>query len=214
MSQSSEAPTPLGDAVYRAYRSYLFSENLKLFFPRFVRQLEQQRGGERANWGRSCVLEFHQGGPTTVNEFNSPEQLHNHLLEPRGTSRRLWLLEDVSLNWITTLGAHLQIHPSFFASHWADPSGADFNDRHTFFSNPEYRFLLKYPQFQRVKVQGVKGDLRHPILAIMCNVERYFFSSGNEDTTYENPDFSRSYHNLSFWGNQISPECWDGKCSS
>lgn len=219
MSPTSEAPTASGNAVPMEdeYRSRLhsrdLSRDLSQHFPRFSSHLHRQCD-KRANWGRACVLEFQQRMPTTVKEFCSPEQLRSHLLKPKATSRRLWLLEDVSLNWITVLGAHLQIPASFFASHWADPSGADFNDRHTFSPNPERRFLLKYPQFRRVTVHGVKDDLRHPILAIMCNVERYFFTSGHEDTTYENPDFARSYHNLSFWGSEPSHEDWEGMYSS
>ena len=218
MSPASEAPTPSGNAIRteeEKYRSLLFSDNLVRHFPRFSGQLRQQRDDtDRANWGRACVLEFQEGEPTTVEDFCKPEQLSSHFLKPKTTSRRLWLLEDVSLSWITILGAHLRIPPSFFASHWADPSGADFNDRHTFSPNPERCFLLKYPQFQRVRVRGLQQDLRHPILAITCNVERYFFVSGFEDTTYENPDFARSYHNLSFWSSEHPNRDWEGKCPS
>lgn len=215
MTPTSETPTHSGNAIPMEdeYRSLLRSNDFAQLFPRFSKNLGEQCD-KRANLGRACVLEFHQGKPTTVKEFRSPEQLRSHLLEPKATSRRLWLLEDVSSNWITVLGAHLQIPPSFFASHWADPSGADFNERHTFSPNPERHFLLKYPQFRRVTVHGVKDDLRHPILAIKCNVERHFFTSGHEDTTYENPDFARSYHSLSFWGSEPSNESWEGKCSS
>ena len=211
MPQTPEAPSPLGSVACteQAYRSLLFSDKLSRCFPRFVTQLHQHHG-EKANWGRACVLEFQRGKSTVIKEFCSPKQLRSHFYEPRDTSRRLWLLEDVSLNWITILGAHLRIPPSFFASHWADPSGADFNERHTFVINPRRRFLIKYPQFRRVTVHGVKGDLRSPLLAMKCNVERYFFCSGYEDTTYENPEFARTYHNLSFWGSELSCEDWDG----
>ena len=191
------------------YRRLLLS--LAQDFPRFVRQLRNHRG-EKANLGKACVVEFQEEQPSNVTPFDSPEQLHSHLLIPKAL-RRLWLLEDVSLNWITVLGAHLRIPPRFFASHWADPSGVDFNHRPIFSQNPERCFLLKYPRFQRAMVHGVKGDSRDPVLAVKCNVERYFFFSSPEDTTYENPDFARSYHNLSFWSRKISDQHWDGRPS-
>jgi len=214
MPQIPEAlPLPADAASMESkYRTHLFSDALAQYFPRFVQQLKGQRDGQKANWGRACVFEFSQGTPTTITKFDSPEQLRGHLLKPRGGSRRLCLLEDISLNWITILGAHFRIHPSFFASHWADPTGADFNGRHAFFSDPKRRFILKYPRFQLVTVQGLNGDWKGPVLAMECNAERCFFPSSGDDTTYENPHFSRTNHNLSFWGNQLSP--WDGGYSS
>jgi len=201
------------------YETHLRSENLARYFPRFVEQVKLQRGDkmydQSANWGRSCVFEFPEKGEqeAKVTEFSNPNRLRDHLYIQGGPSRRLWLLEDLSLNWMTVLGAHLRIPPSFFAFHWADSSGAEFNDRHPFFSDPERQFLLKYPRFRKGRVNLVNGDSRDAYLAMKCNAERCFFPSTGEDPTFEDPDVCRTYHKLSFRSNQLGPGTWDGKCS-
>jgi hypothetical protein len=109
------------------------------------------------------------------------------------------------------LGSRLRIPPAFFAAHWADPSGADFNERDSFVSNPRVRFLLKYPQYHRINIDGVSGNLSEPMILMDCNVERYLFFRGDKDTTYENAAFARSYHNVSFWSSEFGGGSWDGQ---
>jgi hypothetical protein len=207
----------LGDEARREYYSLL--AGLSRQYPRFVSSLQYQHG-LRADQGRAAVVEFKEGQQAEVETFDNPEQLRDHLdayelpkhcssSEP-GACRRLWLLEDTSINWITVLGSRLRIPPCFFASQWADPTGSDFNERHSFASNPRRRFLLKYPRFHRLDMRGITEDLREPVVLMDSHVERFLFTSGKEDVTGENPDFARTYHNVSFWSRELSGS-WDGK---
>jgi len=51
-------------------------------------------------------------------------------------------LEDLPKKYIEDLGSGLRIPASFFAANWADPMGADFNERDSFVSKPRRSFLL------------------------------------------------------------------------
>jgi hypothetical protein len=206
------------DAGCKKYHELL--TRLSLQFPRFTKTLKPTTHSHQKNPGRAAVLEFREIEPKLkVEEFRDPDKLRQHLdnlayptpAHESGLYGRLWLLEDLSVDWITILGSRLLIPPQTFAAQWADPSGAEFNDRHSFDSNPEQRFLLKYTQFQEGTLSGVNGDRREPLARMKCNVERHVFCSGQEDTTYENPKFVRSYHNLSFWSKNPLSRCWDGK---
>ena len=190
---------------------------MKQQFPRFVKDLEN-KCLDQPGQGRAAVLEFEAGNRVSRKLFLQPETLRTHLKQPTKQTpcRRLWLMEDVSKDWIEVLGSELRIPPSFFAAHWADPSGADFNERNLFDSNPRRRFLLKFPQFHKISTGGLnsnwndlKGD---PKILLDNGVERYIFFSGDEDRTYENPDFVRSYHNVSFWSSEDAGGSWDGSC--
>jgi hypothetical protein len=186
-------------------------------FPRFVKSLKEQRP-DRYELGRAAVLEFKKGQRAVATHFEGSEDLQTYLDDPtrhrpcpeQGSRRRLWLLEDISKSYIEILGSRLRIPPSFFAAHWADPSGADFNERDSFVSNPRQRFLLKFPRFHRMSIDGVNRNRKDPIIIMNCNVERYLFFSDDEDTTYENPLFARSYHIVSFWSTETGGGSWDG----
>lgn len=205
---------PDGIAEEESYYSS-FSSNLYRHFPRFVKSLKNQQP-ER---GRAAVIEFKAGERAVATYFTNSKDLRTYFDDPTHNKphsdqiprRRLWLLEDISKNYITALGSRFHIPPSFFAAHWADPSGADFNERDSFDVNPGRQFLLKFPQFHRVSIDIVGGDRRDPIILMDCNIERYLFVSGLEDTTYENPLFVRSYHCVSFWSSEYPGGSWDGQ---
>src|SRR5438034_7968307 len=190
---------------------------MKHQFPRFVKDLES-KGSNHWERGRAAVLDFKTGNRASTKIFLQSKDLRTHLTQrpKHGPFRRLWLVEDVSKNWIEALGSELRIPPSFFAAHWADPSGADFNERCLFDSNPRRRFLLKFPQFHRISTDGVncnRNDLKgDPKILLDSSVERYIFFTGDEDRTYENPDFARSYHIVSFWSTEYPGGSWDGQC--
>jgi len=183
-------------------------------FPRFVTNLRNQSAKQR-ELGRALVLEYKEGEKAIAIHFKGSEHLQRYINDrPRlkasheqGIRRRLWVLEDISRNYVEVLGSGLRIPPSFFAAHWADPIGADFNERPSFISNPRRGFLLKWPQFHRVSIGRPAGDLT---CAMTCNVERHLFFSDQDGTTYENHLFARMYHNLSYWSTEFPGGSWDG----
>ena len=194
------------------------SDTTRRQYLRFVKNLKE-RGPDQDRLGRSAVLEFRRGQPATTTRFEEPEDLqrylddltHHRSCSEQDPCRRLWLLEDASKSYIEILGSRLGIPTAFFAAHWAEPSGADFNERDSLVSDPRQSFLLKYPLFHRLRIDEVNGNRRDPIIFKNCNVERYLFFSGDEDTTYENLHFARSYHNTSFWSTGSCGGCWDGR---
>src|SRR5438034_11288072 len=131
----------------------MISDTLQIQYPRFVRMVKQPP--ERLKTGKAAVLEFRQGQRVVAKRFEGPkgsENLQMYLDDPalkrpcpeQGPCRRLWLLEDLSKSYIEILGSRLRIPPAFFAAHWADPSGVEFNSRDPFVVNPRERFLLMY----------------------------------------------------------------------
>jgi hypothetical protein len=160
------------------------------------------------------VFEFRESERAVATQFKSSSDLRKYLLDHTHQKpscvihRRLWVLEDLSRNYIEALGSELRIPPTFFAAHWADPIGADFNERDSFVSNPRRSFLLNWPQFYRVSIDRPVRDLT---CSMISNVERHVFFCGQEDTTYENPLYARMYHKVSYWSTEYPGGSWDGK---
>jgi hypothetical protein len=204
------------DAACKKYYSLL--KDLSLLFPRFSQHLQSK--AHQSGRGRACVLEFSKTGvEPKIERFDSPLQLRSYLdslecSEPAseiGLYGRLWMLEDISVNWISVLGSRLLIPPSFFAAQWPDPSGAVYNDRPSFEFNYKRQFLLKYARFQQGTVSTLKGDRSKPSVKWDCNVERHLlYDIKEDDKTYEHHHFARSYHNLSFWSKKPTSGPWDG----
>jgi hypothetical protein len=200
---------------YDCRRSYWSLINTTLYrqFPRFVTNLRNQSTYQR-ELGRAVVFDFREGERAVATHFERSDDLrrylrdHTHQKPFCDIRRRLWVLEDLSRSYIEVLGSGLRIPPSFFAAHWADPIGADFNERDAFVSKPRRSFLLNWPQFYRVSIDRPFGDLA---CSMMSNVERHVFFCGQEDTTYENPLYARMYHKISYWSTEYPGGSWDGK---
>lgn len=78
---------------------------------------EEFRRRDRRTPGRCCVLEY---GDTDVNpiEFKSAEDVQNYLLKTPATGqpqRRLFVLEDLELEYVEVLGHFLGVDPLVFA---------------------------------------------------------------------------------------------------
>jgi hypothetical protein len=215
-SQShDELPFSDGETYHRR-RGYWALINTTLYyqFPKFVNNLRNQ-SVEQCELGRAMALEFREGENAVATHFKGSEHLQEYLNDcncqklsyEKGVRRRLWVLEDLSRNYVEVLGSGLCIPPSFFAAQWADPIGADFNERDTFVSNPRRRFLLRWPQFYRATMDGPARDIT---CAMTCNVERHVSFCDQENITYENPFFARSYHSVSYWSAEYPGGSWDG----
>jgi hypothetical protein len=215
---TSQYTVPFSESgKYDRRRGYyaLINNTLYRQFPRFVNNLRNQ-SVEQSELGRAMVFEFKEGERAFATNFNGSVDLQQYLDDHHHQApfceqkirRRLWVLEDLSRNYIEVLGSGLRIPPSFFAAQWADPIGADFNERDTFVSNSRRSFLLKWPQFYRATIDGPAGGVT---CAMTCNVERHLSFCDQENVTYENPFFARSYHNISYWSTEYSGGSWDGK---
>lgn len=87
------------------------------------KELQRQNEGTHAERSRTRVLEYSTaGGPplekTSEEPFPSSKALQEYL---NGTSRascnRLYILEDISTNYVELFGSHFEIEPSFWALH-------------------------------------------------------------------------------------------------
>jgi hypothetical protein len=113
--------------------------------------------------GRAAVIEFPHGEKAQITNFGkSSEALREYFRHPanelnpqldgrKTPRRRLFLLEDVGLSKVKTLGSQLRIPPAFFVAHWTDPiSRVSVVDQDAYSHCHSKYFKLKVPQLHRL----------------------------------------------------------------
>ncbi|KAF3019444.1 hypothetical protein E8E14_013520 [Neopestalotiopsis sp. 37M] len=190
----------------------LIQHQIQPFFPDFASALAKQSPLER-EYGRCAVVDLsHESGERRT-LFSSSDELRDYLSTSQpisgtdadgGPQRRLFILEDLSSNYISVLGSRLKIPPSFFAGHYNDPAVASgFNHRDPFERYTTSRFQLRYADCHRAEVD-VSPNEASSIYAFNTNVFRYLHAYNPNGPLY---DEMRSSHILSFWS---SPPRTDG----
>jgi hypothetical protein len=189
--------------------STLISSQLSWSFPEFVRNVQSQSPIER-ELGRAAVIEYLSNADPDVKILKSSKGLQCYLEETvtAGPRQRLFLLEDLSRNYIEILGSQLRIPPRFFGAHWADPSTPTFNHRDPFCRFAHDAFLVRYPSTQPVRVEApleVHGQVFH----YNTNVNRHLQCYHPKSPIVDQP---KSYHALSFWSSGVRNDgSWDCK---
>lgn len=117
--QARRKPQPHGP--YLKYIE-LLSKNSRPDLRYLWTELERQNWGCHAERSRVVVIEYSAGGSTPVHSrqktFPTPQSLKDYLsgaLKP--TSRRLYIVEDISRDHVEVIGAEFSVEPSFWAQH-------------------------------------------------------------------------------------------------
>lgn len=194
----------------------LIHHQIQPFFPKFAAALEKQNSLER-NQGRCAVIDFDNAEKQRISMFTAAADLSTHLAEPsplpqssqtqKSRRRRLFILEDLPYNYVLTLGSQLHIPPSFFASHWDDPSALAFNLRNSFQRCSLPHFRLHYATSYRVVVEAPAHPGNNGIYAFNSRVSRHLATYSKSGLVY---DEARTHHVLSFWSSPVQQDgSWD-----
>ena len=189
----------------------LINSQLCWLFPEFVRNVQTQSPHER-EMGRTAVIEYHDEVQSAQTVFKTSKELQYYfesstVEDPIPPRRRLFLLEDLSLNYIEVLGSQLRIPPAFFGAHWADPTNPTFNYRNPFSRFSEDAFVVRYPSTQPVRVEA-PTDMQSTIYRYNSNVNRHLHCYDPKGPIIDQP---KSYHALSFWTSGVRKDgSWDG----
>lgn len=195
-------------------RNYFELLNCQLgrLFPKFVSNLQVQTPLER-EMGRAAVLEYSKGICSGQKVVKSSTELQEYLeqtaiIQARNPRQRLFLLEDLSRNYIEVLGSQLRIPPSFFGAHWDEPSAPTFNHRSPFCRFSEGGFLIRYPSNQPIEIDK-ESSLDSNVYSWIANVNRHIYCYNPKGPLI---DYPKSHHILSFWTTGMgTDDSWDGK---
>jgi hypothetical protein len=82
-------------------------------------EFQRQKGGLHAERSRAAVLEYTTAGvPPKSVQFPTSKDLEMYLTEAsRSSCNRLYILEDISANYVEAFGSRFSIEPSFWALH-------------------------------------------------------------------------------------------------
>ncbi|KAH9865993.1 hypothetical protein J1614_008557 [Plenodomus biglobosus] len=190
----------------KAYLDVLGSQ-LRHLFPDFVRNLQLQTLRERQR-SRAAVIEY---GDASIDHktFESLRELQTYFQQPvaqQQPRRRLFLLEDLSRDYIEIIGSQLLIHPRFFGAHWADPTHPNFNYRSPFTRYTENNFVIRYPSTLPVRVNAA-AEVHGTIFRFDTNVNRHIHCYDPKGPLVDQP---KGYHVMSFWSSGIRNDgSWD-----
>ncbi|KAF1954206.1 hypothetical protein CC80DRAFT_568014 [Byssothecium circinans] len=198
-----------GEELRRKYFE-LLNRQLCELFPSFLHNLQVQAPQER-EMGRAAVLEYSKGIYSGQRVFKSSTELQEYLEETattqaRNIRQRLFLLEDLSRNYVEVLGSQLRVPPSFFGAHWDVPTAPTFNHRNPFCRFSDGGFLIRYASTQRIEIDA--GSSQHSnVFSWNANVNRHIYCYNSKGPLIDQP---KSYHILSFWtaGARID-DSWD-----
>ncbi|KAJ4376308.1 hypothetical protein N0V83_001591 [Neocucurbitaria cava] len=195
-----------------ARQRYLEVINTQLcwLFPEFVQNIHAQSPHER-EMSRAAVIEYSDEDTSTQTVFKTSKDLQYYLErstveKSSAPRRRLFLLEDLSLNYIEALGSQLRIPPSFFGAHWADPTNPTFNYRSPFSRYSNDAFVVRYASTQPVRID-TPHNLQSTVYRFNSNVNRHVHCYDPKSPIIDQP---KSYHALSFWTSGIRKDgSWD-----
>lgn len=193
-----------------SYMGYL-NLQLRYLFPKFVENLHAQSPHDR-EMSRAAVIEYHDSSSSQKRFMNS-KNLSGYfedepITKPSMPRRRLFLLEDLSRDYINILGSQLRIPPSFFGAHWADPTHPNFNYWNPFCRYAEENFVIRYASTQPVRIDA-SIDVHGFIYQFDANVNRHVQCYDPRGPIVDQP---KSYHALSFWSSgERDDGSWDCK---
>jgi hypothetical protein len=194
----------------------LIRDQTRPFFPKFVAAMSKQDTAQR-NRGRCAVVEFSEGKRRHTTIMETATEFSAYLSKPPTMShsehqsitprRRLFVLEDLPYDYILTLGSQLRVPPSFFASHWEDPSALTFNHRDTFRRCTLPHFRIHYASSYRLKLDAPPSSSSNTIYAFDTRVSRHFVTYHKNGILHDEP---KSHQVLSFWSSQPREDgSWD-----
>jgi len=121
--------------------------------------------------------------------------------------RRLFLMEDLSRNYIEILSSQICIPPRVFAAHYDEPTAPTFNHRGPFMRFSENQFIIRFATSQRVEIE-VTSEVQDTVYAWNANVNRVLHFYDPNGPLVDDP---KSCHALSFWTACIRDDkSWDG----
>jgi hypothetical protein len=96
--------------------------DLKFLSSELSRQLHRQDGGHHAERSRAVVFEYSSQSTTGERPqqiiFPASKDLDEYLSDPsRASCNRLYILEDISANYVEAFGSRFSMEPSFWAQH-------------------------------------------------------------------------------------------------
>jgi hypothetical protein len=163
--------------------------------------------------GRVAIIEYLDEVSMPPRMFKSSRELQCYLDEtadakPTHPWRRLFILEDLPVNYVQVLGSHLRIPPSVFGAHWADPAAPSFNHRKPFRRYSENNFVIRYPSTQPIRIDADPAIHGHTFKCDF-NIDRHIQCYDPKGPIIDQP---KSYHALSFWTSGAREDgSWDCK---
>jgi hypothetical protein len=193
----------------------LIQHQIQYLFPDFASALSRQSPLEREQ-GRCAVVDLSHRSGARRTVLSSSDELRDYLSTGRlfpeadvdgAPRRRLFILEDLSSNYISALGSRLRIPPSFFAGHYNDPASPSmFNHRNPFHRHTTSQFRLRYSDSHRAEIDVPPHEVSS-IYLFNTNVFRYLHVYNPNGPLY---DEMRSSHVLSFWSSPLGTDgAWD-----
>ena len=173
---------------------------------------------ELPKYNRTCRVRMIDVPPSQENayEFKTPQELNDHLgqqeLIPPAPRCRVYVIENLNLDYITVFGHHFKVDPTLFARQVGTPNGGNRNPNGTpnlFHHRDRQRsFTLPYGEL-RYFTEHVGGRRLTDNRAgrRIATSERY-----HRQDEFCNVGLVK--RNISFWCRQSPPkDCWDGMCS-
>ena len=172
---------------------------------------------EMAMMNRSCRVGMIEvpGYEGTDHKFESPQELHDHLakqeLVPPAPRCRVYIVENLDIEYIAAFGYHFKMDPTVFASqvrtaNWVFRPNDNITPKLLQCRDPKRSFVLRY------------GELRF-FKEYIAGLPLTDYTAGRRifTVTKSMPELSNFGHVgivrrcISFWCQESYPGCWDGK---
>jgi hypothetical protein len=178
-------------------------------------ELSRQNGTLHAERSRAVVLEYSTTGePSQQAPFTTSKDLEAYLIAPSSkSSNHLYILEDISANYVEAFGSQFLVQPSFWAEHLRTPDKETSKTAGIVSTLPSVRSLhtslsLMYPEYTIID-DPEKPRIRNSTgLFADCNLYRKI--GLNRQGEFYN-GVAIVNRRASFWSREKPDGSWDGK---
>jgi len=178
-------------------------------------ELSRQNGTLHAERSRAAVLEYSTTGTLSQQvPFSTSKNLEAHLGGMPSTScNRLYILEDISANYVEAFGSQFSIEPSFWAEHLRTPDKETSKTAGIVTTLPSVRsfnasFSLMYPEY--VIIDDAGKPMIRDITGLFANCNLYRKVALNRPGEFYN-GVAKVNRRASFWSRESSDGTWSGK---
>lgn len=209
--QSETHHVPNASPTGLSYRTFLQG----LINSRYPNLINLERG--LFKYKRNCrvrLIEIPRPGGID-HEFKSPEELCDHLGKPEPTPPaprcRIYIVENLTLEYVAAFGFHLSVDPTVFASQirtaaWEGQPDENNTPKLLFCKDPDQSFTIRYGEL-RLFNDHIAG------LRLTDNkAGRRIATTNPVDDLFTFFHVGLVRRAISFWCQESYPGCWDGNC--
>ena len=209
---------PGGEGEYRRYVEYLISNgytNLKYLHEKILQQqstpLIDNKSSSIQHQATCTVVEFSQSGAYVNHGLVTEADFNTELV---GFSRRLFLLEGLSQEYVEELGQTLRIEPEFFNGHLRATVSEDDDDRSNALTLPSVRaglqsWTLRY--FENINLNQKLRLGRPQIPYFQPLLRRINIRNPDRGAKDQHRSIGVVDRHLSYWQRKYDNGCFDGE---